>query len=234
MSFDDNGSVKAMNFEKWSTESREAFRNTVKLQTSHIYADPDSTTAAFWQTTSLGRILNQFRTFSVNSTSKIAGFTYGNLANGIKHQDADEVLKFGNKMFWAATMGTLAVGLRDELTSAGTGNDKGFSQMIDTPFQSVAIGFSRSSLIGNMDTVNGMGGALFGYDNIFNRSSFTGRNKNFFNLAETPIGQLGTNAFKGVSSALQGDLEGVGKAAGKLTPFKRQLGIQQMINILNK
>jgi hypothetical protein len=234
VSFDDNGSVKAMNFEKWSTESREAFRNTVKLQTSHIYADPDSTTAAFWQTTSLGRILNQFRTFSVNSTSKIAGFTYGNLANGIKHQDADEVLKFSNKMFWAATMGTLAVGLRDELTSAGTGNDKGFSQMIDTPFQSVAIGFSRSSLIGNMDTVNGIGGALFGYDNIFNRSSFTGRNKNFFNLAETPIGQLGTNAFKGVSSALQGDLEGVGKAAGKLTPFKRQLGIQQMINILNK
>ena len=232
--FDENGSVKAMNFEKWSPEARDQFRNTIKLQTSHIYADPDSTTAAFWQTTSLGRILNQFRTFSVNSTSKIAGFTYGNLANGIKHQDADEVLKYSNKMFWAATLGTLAVGLRDEITSAGTGNDKGFSQMIDTPLQSIAIGFSRSSLIGNMDTVNGLGGALFGYDNIFNRSSFTGRNKNFFNLAETPIGQLGSNAFKGASSALQGDLQGVGEAAGKLTPFKRQLGIQQMINILNK
>ena len=131
-------------------------------------------------------------------------------------------------------MGTLAVGLRDELTSAGTGNEKGFAQMADTPFQSVAIGFSRSSLIGNMDTVNGIGGSLFGYDNIFNRSSFTGRDKNFFNLANTPIGQLGVNAFKGASSALQGDLEGTSEAVGRLTPFKRQLGIQQAINFLNK
>lgn len=234
VSFDENGSVKAMNFNKWSTESREAFRNTIKLQTSHIYADPDSTTAAFWQTTSLGRILNQFRTFSVNSTSKIAGFTYGNLVNGIKHNDADEVLKFGNKMFWAATMGTLAVGIRDELTKAGTGEAGGFSDIIETPFQSVAIGFSRSSLIGNLDVVNGLGGSLFGYDNVFNRSSFTGRDKNFFNLAQTPIGQLGVNAVKGTSSLLQGDLEGATSAAGKLTPFKRQLGIQQMINYLNK
>jgi hypothetical protein len=234
VSFDDNGSVKAMNFEKWDQGAKEAFRDTIKLQTSHIYVDPDSTTAAFWQTTSLGRILNQFRTFSVNATSKVAGFTYGNLANGIKHNDMDEVLKFSNKMFWAATMGTLAVGLRDELTSAGTGNDKGFAQMADTPFQSLAIGFSRSSLIGNMDTINGIGGSLFGYDNIFNRSSFTGRDKNFFNLANTPIGQIGVNATEGVSNVLQGDFEGAAESAGKLTPFKRQLGIQQAINFLNK
>ena len=234
VSFDDNGGVKAMNFDKWQPDARDAFRDTIKIQTSHIYADPDSTTAAFWQTTSLGRILNQFRTFSVNATSKIAGFTYGNLANGIKHNDMDEVMKFSNKMFWAATMGTLAVGLRDELTSAGTGSDKGFAQMADTPFQSVAIGFSRSSLIGNMDLVNGVGGSLFGYDNIFNRSSFTGRDKNFFNLANTPIGQIGVNTFKGASGVLQGDFEAAGKAAGKLTPFKRQLGIQQAINFLNK
>ena len=131
-------------------------------------------------------------------------------------------------------MGTLAVGLRDELTSAGTGNDKGFSQMVDTPLQSIAIGFSRSSLIGNMDLVNGVGGSLFGYDNIFNRSSFTGRDKNFFNLANTPIGQIGVNTFKGASGVLQGDFDQAGKAAGKLTPFKRQLGIQQLINFLNK
>ena len=234
VSFDDKGSVKAMNFEKWDIDAKDAFRDTIKLQTSHIYVDPDSTTAAHWQTTSLGRILNQFRTFSVNSTSKVAGFTYGNLANGVKHQDMDEVLKFGNKMFWAMTMGTLAVGLRDELTSAGTGNDKGFAQMADTPFQSLAIGFSRSSLIGGMDTVNGIGGSLFGYDNIFNRSSFTGRDKNFFNLANTPIGQIGVNAVEGTSRVLQGDFQGAAESAGKLTPFKRQLGIQQMINYLNK
>ena len=234
VSFDEKGSVKAMNFEKWNIDAREAFRDTIKVQTSHIYVDPDSTTSAYWQTTSLGRILNQFRTFSVNSTSKVAGFTYGNLANGVKHQDMDEVLKFSNKMFWAATMGTLAVGLRDELTSAGTGNDKGFAQMADTPFQSLAIGFSRSSMVGNMDTVNGIGGALFGYDNIFNRSSFTGRDKNFFNLANTPIGQIGVNAVEGVSSVLQGDFKEAAKSAGKLTPFKRQLGIQQAINFLNK
>jgi len=234
VSFDERGSVKAMNFDKWEPDARDAFRDTIKLQTSHIYVDPDSTTAAHWQTTSLGRILNQFRTFSVNATSKVAGFTYGNLANGIKHQDADEVLKFGNKMFWAMTMGTLAVGLRDELTTAGTDSEKGFAQFADTPFQSLAIGFSRSSLIGNIDTINGIGGYLFGYDNIFNRSSFTGRDKNFFNLANTPIGQIGVNALKGTSGVLQGDFEAVGKAAGNLTPFKRQLGIQQMINIINK
>lgn len=230
VSFDENGSVKAMNFDKWDSEARDSFRNTIKLQTSHIYADPDSTTAAHWQTTSLGRILNQFRTFSVNATSKIAGFAYGNLANGIKHNDADEVLKFANKMFWAATMGTMAVGVRDNLTTLGDGQGVDF----DLDLQTVAIGFSRSSLIGNLDVVNGLGGSLFGYDNIFNRSSFTGRDKNFFNLSQTPIGQLGVNAFKGTSSLLQGDLQGVGEAAGKLTPFKRQLGIQQMINYLNK
>ena len=233
--FDENGSVKAMNFDKWSPDARDAFRDTIKLQTSHIYADPDSTTAAFWQTTSLGRILNQFRTFSVNATSKIAGFTYGNLANGIKHQDADEVLKFSNKMFWAATMGTLAVGVRDDLTKLGTGEDsKLFSADYWADPQSIAIGFSRSSLIGNLDVVNGIGGSLFGYDNIFNRSSFTGRDKNFFNLANTPIGQIGVNAFKGASGVLQGDFGQGLESAGRLTPFKRQLGIQQMINFMNK
>jgi hypothetical protein len=235
VSFDDKGNVKRMNFEKWQPEARDAFRDTIKLQTSHIYVDPDSTTAAFWQTTSLGRILNQFRTFSVNATSKVAGFTYGNLVNGIKHNDMHEVLKFGNKMFWATTMGTMAVGLRDELTTMGTGDDsKGFAAMADTPLQSLAIGFSRSSLIGNMDVINGVGGSLFGYDNIFNRSSFTGRDRNFFNLANTPIGQVGVNTFRGTSSLLQGDLEGAGTAVGNLTPFKRQLGIQQMINYMNK
>lgn len=234
VTFDKNDSVKAMNFDKWDVEARDSFRDVIKMQTSHIYADPDSTTAAYWQTTSLGRILNQFRTFSVNSTSKIAGFAYGNLANGIKHQDADEVLKYMNKMYWAATMGTLAVALRDEITTAGSGEKGGFEKIADAPMQAIAIGFSRSSMIGNMDTVNGIGGALFGYDNIFNQSSFTGRDKNFFNLAQTPIGQLGVNAFQGASSVIQGDLEGAADAAGNLTPFKRQLGIQQMINYLNR
>ena len=233
--FTDNGSVKAMNFDKWDVDARDSFRDALKLQTSHIYADPDSTTSALWETTSIGRILKQFQSFSRNSQSKIAAYTYANLHNGVKHQDMDEVLRFGNKMYWATVMGTLAVGLRDELKGGGTGEDTTlFSGDYWADPQSLAIGFSRSSMIGGMDTVNGLGGSLFGYDNIFNKSSFTGRDKNFFNLAASPIGQIGVGAFDISSNVLQGNFGKAGDSALKITPFKRQLIIQQAINFLNK
>ena len=233
--FSDNGSVKAMNFDKWDVDARDAFRDTIKLQVSHIYADPDSTTSALWETTGVGRILKQFQSFSRNSQSKVAAFAYANLHNGVKHQDMDEVLRFGNKMFWATIMGTLAVGLRDEMKNAGTGKDTTlFSDDYWLDPQSLAIGFSRSSMIGGMDTVNGLGGSLFGYDNIFNKSSFTGRDKNFLNLAASPIGQIGVGAFDASSNVLQGNFGKAGDAVLNITPFKRQLGIQQMINFMNK
>ena len=233
-----DNTITRMNFDKWDPDARDAFRNTIKLQTSHIYADPDSTTSALWETTGVGRILKQFQTFSRNSQSKIAAYTYNNMLHGFKESGLmnDEVTIGLNKMFWAGVMGTLAVGLRDELKSTGTGTGL-FNELLevtDTPMQSLIIGFGRSSMIGGLDTVYGISMGLVGADNIFNRSSFTGRDKNFFNLAASPIGQLGVGVYNLPNTLINEGAAETGWDVLKLTPLQRTIGIQQLINFMNE
>lgn len=231
--FDANGTPSNMHMDLWDKGALNDFRDVIRLQHNHIFVDPDSSLSAYWQNTTFGRIFSQFTTFSRNAKSKIAAFHLANVANGIKHNDMDEVMKFGNHMFWASMMGTLAIALRDELNAVGTGKDNvTLSGLLDNPLQEIAVGFSRSSAIGDIDVINGVGATIFGYDNIFNRSSFTGRDKNFLNLGNKPIGRLGVSAYSGLSSIVQGDSTGFKKSVNDITPFSRMLFIQQAINTL--
>jgi len=231
--FDDKGNPVRMNFDKWMPEAKDAFRDVVKLQTSHIHVNPDSTTTALWMTTGIGQLLNQFRTFSVNAMSKVTGFAFGNLYNGIKHNDPHEVMKFVNNMFWASAMGTLSIGVRDEVKYAGTGRDDvGFNKIMDDPARAMSLGIWRSGFVGSMDMYVATGSQMLGLPDITSGSSFTRKNKKYFDLSSKPVGQLAQNAFEGASAVLQGDGEKAMDKFRKTTPFANMLGIQQMLNVI--
>lgn len=234
---DDAGNLLHLNLEKWNKDAVDAFADTLVMQASHIMVDPDSVTSALWQNSTVGRIATQYQSFSRNARTKVFGYHMNNAAIGFGRGDYTEVGKAANVMFLSSVAGTLAIALNAELGSAFDGKGLATPKMVaDNGYLSMlAIGLSRSSMIGGADTlIDTVGGSIFKYDPIFQDASFTNRSKNIGNLAASPLGQLLTGGVDVISKATEGDYSGAGKKALKLSPFQRQLGIQQLINYFNR
>lgn len=229
-SFDDSGNLKKLNLDKWDSEVANSFGDVVAMQASHILVDPDSTTQALWQTTTIGRILNQYRTFSINANTKVFGYAAANAAQGLKRGDLDEVIKFQSKLFWATMLGTMAIGIRENVKTIGDGQGLDTSLFDEGVIKAAAIGFSRSSMTGGWDAIiDGVGGG-FGYDPIFDKTSSYGRSRNFFNLMSTPMGQAVGGIASAGKNAAQGNFKKAGLGLWKVTPMYRQFGLQQIFN----
>ena len=229
--FDENGRLVKLNLEKWDTNTAHAFGDAIQMQASHIMVSPDSTTMALWQSTALGQILNQFRTFTVNATTKVMGQTIANAAISANRGDMSETVKAGQKIFWGTTLGMLAVGVRQGIQRAG--GDEEVDLFDEGLMKAAAIGFSRSSVAGNLPVIADTISGNFGFDPIFEKTSSVGRSKNFFNLATTPTGQAIGGTYEGAQKALQGDFKGSGMQLLKTSPVYRQLGVQQIFNFID-
>jgi len=229
--FDDGGRLVKLNLDKWDTKTAHAFGDAIQMQSNHIMVNPDSTTMALWQSTTVGQILNQFRTFTVNATTKVFGATVGNAAISSNRGDHSEMIKAGQKIFWGTALGVLSVATRQGIQRAG--GDREVDLFDDGLMKAAAIGFSRSSVAGNLPTISDSMSGFFGYDPIFEKASSTGRSKNFFNLATTPTGQAVGGGLQGLEKAAQGDLKGSGMQLLKVSPLYRQIGLQQIFNFVD-
>lgn len=229
--FDDNGRLVKLNLEKWDNNTAHAFGDAIQMQSNHIMVNPDSTTMALWQSSTVGQILNQFRTFTVNATTKVMGQTIANAAISSNRGDHSEMIKAGQKIFWGTSLGVLSVSLRQGIQRAG--GDKEVDLFDEGLIKAAAIGFSRSSVAGNLPTIGDSMSGFFGYDPIFDKTSSVGRSKNFFNLATTPTGQAIGGAYKGVEKGVQGDFKGAGMQLLKVSPVYRQIGAQQIFNFVD-
>ena len=229
--FDDNGNLVKLNLEKWKSETAHSFGDAIQMQSNHIMVNPDATTMALWQSTSVGRILNQFRTFTVNATTKVAGQTFANAAISSNRGDQSEMIKAGQKIFWGTSLGMLSVALRQGIQRAG--GDKEIDLFDEGLMKASAIGFSRSSVAGNIPTLIDSIGGRFGVDPIFEKTSSMGRSKNFFNIATTPTGQAVGGVLKSVDKAGTGDFKGAGMQLMKTSPLYRQIGAQQLFNFID-
>ena len=229
--FDESGRLVKLNLDKWDNKTAHAFGDAIQMQSNHIMVNPDSTTMALWQSSTVGQILNQFRTFTVNATTKVFGSTVANAAISSNRGDHAELVKAGQKVFWGTALGILSVTLRQGIQRAG--GDKEVDLFDEGLIKAAAIGFSRSSVAGNLPTIGDSMSGFFGYDPIFEKASSVGRSKNFFNLATTPTGQAIGGAYKGVEKAAQGDFKGSGMQLLKVSPVYRQIGAQQLFNFID-
>lgn len=230
--FDDSGRLVKLNLEKWDNNIAHSFGDIIQMQANHIMINPDATTMALWQSTSVGQILNQFRTFTINATTKVAGATIANAAISANRGDYSEMVKAGQKIFWGTSLGMLSVAIRQGIQRAG--GDKEVDLFDEGLIKAAAIGFSRSSVAGNLPVIADSMSGFFGYDPIFNKTSSTGRSQNFFNLATTPTGQALTGIFEGAKKGAQGDVKGGGMQLLKASPLYRQVGMQQIFNFVDK
>lgn len=229
--FDDSGRLVKLNLEKWDNKTAHAFGDAIQMQANHIMVSPDSTTMALWQSSTVGQILNQFRTFTVNATTKVMGATIANAAISANRGDTSEMIKAGQKIFWGTSLGMLSVALRQGIQRAG--GDEEIDLFDEGFMKAAAIGFSRSSIAGNLPTIGDSISGVFGIDPIFEKTSSVGRSKNFFNLATTPTGQAISGVYQSVEKAAQGDFKGSGMKLLKVSPVYRQIGAQQIFNFVD-
>lgn len=229
--FNESGRLVSLNMEKWDTNTAHQFGDVIKAQTNHIFVNPDSTTMANWQASGVGQILNQFRTFTVNSATKVAAYSVANAHQGLKRGDVAESKKLANKIFWGGTLGVMSVMLRDGIKNAGNEN-KGATDIFDEgAFKAAMIGLSRSSIVGQMPTLVDTVSGTFGGDPFFEKSSNIGRSRDFFNLSTSPTGQAINKTLKSGSDILKGDVGKGVEGLFKSSPIYRQIGVQQMFNL---
>ena len=232
VTFDDSGNIVKLNLDKWNTETAQSFGDAIQMQSNHIMVNPDATTMALWQSSTVGQIINQFRTFTVNATTKVAGQTFANAAISANRGDQSEMIKAGQKIFWGTSLGVLSVAVRQGIQRAG--GDKEVDLFDEGLIKAAAIGFSRSSVAGNLPTIADTISGAFGFDPIFEKTSSIGRSKNIFNLATSPTGQAVGGVYQGVEKGLQGDFKGSGMQLLKVSPIYRQIGAQQLFNFIEK
>lgn len=231
--------IRQFNIANWDLEVRNKFADALVQQANHILVNPDSTTAKLWHGTWWGSIFNQFRTFANNAQSKVAGHNLTQALNGYRMGEMAEFSKLAQKYFWAAALGKLSLVLYGAINNAGR---EDFAERME-PFMGVddfrdwtqALG--RSSAITGLDTpvdtLIGLGN-LSGHmqmDPLF-QSSTIGQSRDRFSWQTTATGQLAVGTAAIGTGVLKGDFDKAGKQALKMSPFRRQLGVNQLLNAM--
>ena len=225
------GNIKDFNIHDWDLKTRRSFGDALTQQANHIMVNPDSTTAKLWHSTPVGSIFNQFRTFSNNAASKVAGHNVNQAIQGYKMGSMAEFSKTAQKYFWGAALGKLSLMLYGAIDNAGrpdfSQRMEKYTHMNDPRDWTQALG--RSSAVTGLDEVLDTTMGAFGQDPLFNASTI-GQSRNRFDLMQTPTGQMLTDAKRTGGYVMEGKYKKAGKTALKMSPIRRQIGVNQLLN----
>lgn len=225
--------IKKFNIDKWELETRTAFGDALTIQSNHIFVNPDSTTAKLWHNSPVGSIYNQFRTFANNAASKVAGHNVHQAIQGYNMGSMAEFSKTAQKVFWSAALGKLSLALYGTIHEAGRPD---FEERIEK-YISMDDPRDWTRALGRGSVITGLDGPLdtalgaFGIDPLFDNSTI-GQSRNRFDILNTPTGQLVQGAQRTGEKALSGDISGAGKELIKMSPLRRAIGVNQLLNSL--
>lgn len=231
--------IRQFNLTKWDQKTKTKFTEALVQQTNHILVNPDSTTAKLWHNTWWGAMFNQFKSFSNNAQSKVAGHNLNQAVQGYKMGEMAEFSKLAQKYFWGAALGKLSLVLYGSINNAGR---EDFAERMEKymgvdDFRDWTQALGRSSAItgldGPIDTLIGLGNLTgqMKVDPLFD-SSTIGQSRDRLSWQTTATGQLATGAQSVGASVLKGDFSKAGQQALKLSPFRRQLGVNQLLNAM--
>lgn len=239
LSAESGKNIKQFNIAKWKLADRRKFSEVLAQQANHIIVNPDSTTAKLWHNTWWGAIFNQFKSFSNNAQSKVAGHNLNQALQGYRMGEIAEFSKLAQKYFLGAALGKTSLVLYGAINNAGREDfdDRMEQYMGIDEMRDWTQALGRSSAITGLDSVVdtaiGMGNSLgFMEAEPMFSSSTIGQSRDRMNIQTTATGQLigGIGAI-GTAAAKDG-LEGAGKQALKMSPFRRQLGVNQLLNAM--
>jgi GH24 family phage-related lysozyme (muramidase) len=231
--------IRQFNLTKWDQNTKTKFTEALVQQTNHILVNPDSTTAKLWHNTWWGSMFNQFKSFSNNAQSKVAGHNLNQAVQGYKMGEMAEFSKLAQKYFWGAALGKLSLVLYGSINNAGR---EDFAERMEKymgvdEFRDWTQALGRSSAItgidGPIDTLIGLGNLTgqMQVNPLFD-SSTIGQSRDRLSWQTTATGQLATGAQAVGASVLGGDFSKAGQQALKLSPFRRQLGVNQLLNAM--
>lgn len=223
--------IAEFNINKWDVDTRRTFGDALTQQANHIMVNPDSTTSKLWHNTLIGSIYNQFKTFSNNAASKVAGHNVNQAIQGYKMGSLAELSKTAQKYFWGAALGKLSLVLYGAINEAGRPDYEQrmekYLHMDDPRDWTRALG--RSSAITGLDTVVDTGLGVFGEEAMFD-SSTIGQSRNRLDLMSTPTGQIARDAMRVGEYTAQKKYDKAGKTLLKMSPIRRQIGVNQLLN----
>lgn len=225
--------IKKFNIDKWDLETRTSFGDALTIQSNHIFVNPDSTTAKLWHNSPVGSIYNQFRTFANNAASKVAGHNVHQAIQGYNMGSMAEFSKTAQKLFWSAALGKLSLALYGTIHEAGRPD---FEERIE---KYISMGDPRdwTRALGRGSVITGLDGPLdtvlgaFGVDPLFDNSTI-GQSRNRFDILNTPTGQLVQGVQRTATKAASGDVSGASKELIKMSPIRRAIGVNQLLNSL--
>jgi hypothetical protein len=231
--------IRQFNIWDWDLKTRRKFGEVLAQQANHIVVNPDSSTAKLWHNTWWGSVFNQFRGFANNAQSKVAGHNLNQAMQGYRMGEMAEFSKLAQKYFWGAALGKLSLVLYGSINNAGREDfaEKMEPYMGVDDFRDWTQALGRSSAITGLDsavdTMIGLGN-LSGHmkvDPLF-ESSTIGQSRDRLSWQTTATGQLAVGVGSVGAGVLKGDFSKAGKQALKLSPFRRQLGVNQLLNAM--
>jgi hypothetical protein len=231
--------ISQFNLAKWNLKTRQKFGEVLAQQSNHAIVNPDSTTAKLWHSTPVGAMFNQFKTFSNNAQSKVAGHNLTQALQGYKMGEMAEFSKLAQKYFWGAVLGKMSLVLYGSINNAGREDfsDRMEQYMGVDDFRDWTQALGRSSAITGLDsavdTAIGLGN-LSGHmqvDPLFS-SSTIGQSRDRLSWQTTATGQLAVGTAAIGTAVAKGDMSAAGKQALKMSPFRRQLGVNQLLNAM--
>ena len=228
---DTGEAVRDFGIDQWDHKTLRAFGDALTQKSNQIFVNPDPTTMKLWQSTGVGSIYNQFRTFANNAASKVAGHNAANAIEGFKAGEMAEVSKMAQKVFWSAALGKLSYILYGAINEAGREDyaERMEKYLSVTEMRDWTRALGRSSAVTGLDGPLDTALGLAGVDPLFDVST-VGQSRNRFDLLNTPVGQIGLNASRAVDALGEGDFEKAGGSLLKMSPLRRQIGINQLIN----
>jgi hypothetical protein len=110
---EDGKTIRRLNLEEWDNVAQEHFTNGLHLHTNQMVQLPMVGEGRYWQNSTLGRLLTQFKTFSITAIEK-------QFARNMKHMDSETMAV----VFYGSMFSTMTVFAKAYATSLGMSGEQ--------------------------------------------------------------------------------------------------------------
>lgn len=233
--------ITSFQFDKWDSGVVKEFGDILTKRSNHILVNPDVSTQSLWHTSLIGSIVNQFKSFSQAAHAKVAMHNLNANIEAVKNRELAEVVKSAHKLFLGAVFGKVSLMTYSAVHNAGREDfdNRMAESMSISDYRDWTKALGRGSVLTGLDTsidtgigiVNTFNDRNHQIEGLFN-SSTIGQSRNALNLGSTATGQIFTGALQSGQYAAQGEWAKAGNKVINMTPIRRTIGVNQLLNLI--
>lgn len=234
--------VVSFNFDNWEVGSAKKFGDVLYQRSNHVLVNPDVSTQSLWHTSLIGSIINQFKSFSQAAHAKVAMHNLNASVEAVKNREAAELIKGVHKLVAGAIFGKISLMTYSAIHNLGRDDyeERMAEAMSMNDFRDWSKALGRGSVLTGLDSAIDTGIGIVNTFNdrdhqieaMFNNVSTIGQSRNALNLGTTATGQIVTGALSVGQHAAKGDFSKAANKAINLTPIRRTIGVNQLLNMM--